>query len=222
MEPSRSTFGRGVLGRRHDYLRRVPASRPDVRRATAADLEISAASLTSAFSGDPIFNWLVPKDVEQRLSMIFTGSLTSELAKPDHIVDVADDGAGVALWHDVDDWQTPTPPMRELLPRLFKLFGTRSLRAMRISPAMASVHPAEPHRYLHFIGVHRDQKGQGLGGALLTSMLDECDDMGLPAYLESSNPVNDAMYHRFGFQSRQLVPLPKGAPPMTAMWRDPR
>jgi len=93
---------------------------------------------------------------------------------------------------------------------------------MRVSPAMASVHPEEPHRYLHFIGVHQDHQGSGLGGALLASMLDECDERGLPAYLESSNPVNNALYHRFGFEDRGLVPLPKGAPPMMAMWRDAR
>lgn len=195
---------------------------PHVRRATAGDLKQGAASLTSAFAGDPIFNWLVPKDVEARLAVIFKGSLGGELAKSHHIVDVAEDAKAVALWHDVDDWKSPTPPMRQLLPRLFQLFGSRTLRAMRVSPAMEAVHPEEPHRYLHFIGVHREHKGTGLGGALLTSMNNECDELGLPAYLESSNPVNDALYHRFGFESRGLVPLPKGAPPMTSMWRDPR
>ena len=196
-----------------------------VRRAVPSDLQSGAAALTSAFTNDPILQWLIAKDVERRLNMLFRGSLGAEFAKPSHIVDVAGSDEtvqSVALWHDVDDWQSPTPPLRHLLPRLYQLFGLRALRAIRISPAMASVHPAEPHRYLHFIGVHRDHKGTGLGGAMLTSMTNECDELGLPAYLESSNPVNDGLYHRFGFESRGLVPLPKGAPPMTAMWRDPR
>jgi len=61
-----------------------------------------------------------------------------------------------------------------------------------------------------------------LGGALLASMTSECDEAGIPAYLESSNPVNEAFCHRLGFDSRGHIPLPKGAPPITAMWRDPR
>jgi len=198
---------------------------PVVRRADSADLKPGAAALASAFSTDPILNWLIASKVEERLVMLFQGSLRGELAKSEHIVDVAGDGQTVratALWHDVDDWDSPTPPMRQLLPRLWQLFGTRTLRAMRISPAMTSVHPEEPHRYLHFIGVHKEAQGSGLGGALLTSMTQECDELGLPAYLESSNPVNNALYHRFGFVDRGLVPLPKGAPPMLAMWRDPR
>ncbi len=208
---------------------------PIVRRAVSADLEPGAAALASAFSTDPILLWLIASKVDERLTKLFTGSLRGELAKPAHIVDVAaaDVAAAdvavegrtlqaTALWHDVDDWKSPTPPMRQLLPRLVELFGVRALRAMRISPAMDSVHPEEPHRYLHFIGVHQDHQGKGLGGALLTSMTNECDELGLPAYLESSNPVNNALYHRFGFEDRGLVPLPKGAPPMTAMWRNPR
>lgn len=198
---------------------------PIVRRAVPADLKPGAAALASAFSTDPILRWLIASKVDERLTMLFQGSLGGEFAKPAHIVDVAGDGETVratALWHEVDDWKSPTPPVRQLLPRLFKLFGARSLRAMRISPAMDSVHPEEPHRYLHFIGVHKDAQGSGLGGALLTSMTNECDELGLPAYLESSNPVNNALYHRFGFEDRGLVPLPKGAPPMTAMWRDAR
>lgn len=198
---------------------------PIVRRAVAADLEPGVAALASAFSTDPILLWLIATKIDERLTMLFTGSLGGEFAKPAHIVDVAGDGEAVqatALWHDVDDWKSPTPPIRQLLPRLYQLFGRRTLRAMRISPAMDSVHPEEPHRYLHFIGVHQEHQGKGLGGALLTSMTNECDELGLPAYLESSNPVNNALYHRFGFEDRGLVPLPKSAPPMTAMWRAPR
>jgi len=200
-------------------------STPVVRRAVPADLELGAAALASAFSTDPILQWLIASRLEERLITLFRGSLGGEFAKPAHIVDVAavhENVQATALWHDVDDWKSPTPPMSQLLPRMVNLFGIRMLRAMRISPAMESVHPEEPHRYLHFIGVHREHQGTGLGGALLASMTDECDELGLPAYLESSNPVNDALYHRFGFESRGLVPLPKGAPPMRAMWRDPR
>lgn len=204
----------------------VPST-PVVRRAVAADLKPGTAALASAFSTDPILQWLIGSKVQERMEMLFEGSLRGEFAKPSHIVDVAsaaetDAVHATALWHDVDEWQSPTPSMRVLLPRLFQLFGRRSLRAIRVSPAMASVHPEEPHRYLHFIGVHQEFQGKGLGGALLTSMLSECDELGLPAYLESSNPVNNAMYHRFGFEDRGLVPLPKGAPPMMAMWRNAR
>lgn len=181
--------------------------------------------MASAFAGDPVFNWLIAKEVEERSRMVFEGSLAAEFAKPSHIVDVAEASGSVraaAVWHEVDDWKGADPPLRVLLPRLYAIFGLRMIRAMRLLPMMAAAHPSEPHRYLGFIGVHADQRGTGLGGALLTSMTNECDEMGIPAYLESSNPVNNALYHRFGFESTGLIPLPKGAPPVMAMWRRPR
>lgn len=198
---------------------------PTVRRAVAADLKSGAAALASAFSTDPVFNWLVANDVERRLGMFFSGSLGSAIAKSPHIVDVAvkaETAQAVALWHDVDDWKRPDPPLHKLIPAVFPIFKLRTIRAARLSEMMKQGHPTDPHRYLAFVGVHADHKGTGLGGALLTSMVNECDELGLPAYLESSNPVNDALYYRFGFVDHHKVALPNGAPPVTAMWRDPR
>ncbi len=84
------------------------------------------------------------------------------------------------------------------------------------------MHPPEPHRHLAYIGTHLDHKGKGHGSALLSSMTERCDREGVAAYLESTNPANDGWYARFGFVSRSPVPLPSGAPVLTAMWRDPR
>lgn len=201
-------------------MARTPAV---VRRATPDDLTQGAATLASAFATDPVFEWLVPQpETEAKANIVFTGSLATEFGKDHHIVDIEDEGRAVALWHDVDDWKSEDSNLREALPQLWRLFGWRMVRAIRLVSMMEAAHPTDPHRYLAFIGVHRDHQGKGLGGALLSSMLDECDEQGLPAYLESSNPVNDALYHRFGFETTGQVPLPKGAPPVNAMWRMPR
>lgn len=196
-----------------------------VRRAQPSDLDAGAAALASAFANDPIFNWLIPNDVERRGKVIFKGRMSDQLEKPSHLIDVADPEGEVraaAVWFGEGDWKSADPPLREAVPMLWSLFSYRMIRAIRLGPIMNSAHPKEPHRYLAFIGVHQDHMGKGLGGALLKSMTEECDEVGLPAYLESSNPVNNALYHRFGFESRGLIALPKGAPPMMAMWRDPR
>lgn len=49
-----------------------------------------------------------------------------------------------------------------------------------------------------------------------------CNEEGLPAYLESSNPRNIAFYARHGFEVREEVECGKGAPVCTTMWREPR
>lgn len=73
-------------------------------------------------------------------------------------------------------------------------------------------------------GDHADPaaQGHGLGGALLASRLERCDAEGLPAYLESSNPVNVPLYERFGFTVTHEPAMPGSCPPIHLMWRDPR
>lgn len=50
----------------------------------------------------------------------------------------------------------------------------------------------------------------------------ECDERGVAAYLESSNPRNEPLYARYGFESRPAIALPDGGPRVTPMWRPAR
>lgn len=53
-------------------------------------------------------------------------------------------------------------------------------------------------------------------------MLERGDEAGIAAYLENSKPRNEAFYARHGFEPRDPLPLPSGAPPLTPMLRRPR
>ena len=44
-------------------------------------------------------------------------------------------------------------------------------------------------------------QGRGLGAALLTHTLKQCDEGGHVAYLESGNPRNLSLYERHGFEA---------------------
>jgi GNAT superfamily N-acetyltransferase len=73
--------------------------------------------------------------------------------------------------------------------------------------------------HLGTIGVDPVRQGCGVGAALLRSRLRRCDEEGLPAYLESSNPENVPLYHHFGFHVTGALGLPEGAPVVGTMWR---
>jgi ribosomal protein S18 acetylase RimI-like enzyme len=77
------------------------------------------------------------------------------------------------------------------------------------------------HHYLDFIGVHPDKQGQGYASSLLCHTLMALDTLGEPAYLESSNPRNNPLYHRHGFQIIDEIHLPNG-PILWCMWRKPQ
>ena len=83
-------------------------------------------------------------------------------------------------------------------------------------------HPEGEHYFLEAIGTRRDAQSTGVGSAVITPMLDRCDAEGMPAYLQSSNLQNVPFYARHGFEVTGEIILGKGAPTVTAMWRDPR
>jgi len=202
----------------------MASTQPKVRRARATDHLEATEVLAQAFANDPIVSWMIGpgRNVGNRLSHLFGHILGVELAHDEHLVDIADPGQAVAFWHDVEQWKASPGQAVKSVPAACRTFGRRLPLALRTVSMIEKVHPAEPHRHLAFIGVHPSCQGQGLGGALLADMAEDCDTRGLGAYLENSNPQNEALYARYGFESRGPVALPTGAPALTAMWRHPR
>jgi ribosomal protein S18 acetylase RimI-like enzyme len=86
---------------------------------------------------------------------------------------------------------------------------------------MADYHPRYPHWYLPTIGIEPYLHRKGLGSALLMEALRRCDHEHMPAYLESSNSANTALYQRFGFEALSVIRVCH-SPPMVPMLRDAR
>ena len=195
-----------------------------VRRATLADRPTLAAALASAFSEDPLFRWMLGPQapLESRMKIFFDGILGMTLRKDDHLVFVSEDGRGAAVWQPMDKWKMPSSEMIRALPAMLRAFRTRVPVAIGAINAIERVHPKEPHYYLEILGTRVDAQGKGVGSTVMGEMLARCDEEGVPAYLESSNPRNIPFYARHGFEVRQEISVGKGAPVATAMWREPR
>ena len=86
---------------------------------------------------------------------------------------------------------------------------------------MDRYHPDEPCWHLAFIAVDPARQGKGLEAGLLQESLVGCDRDGLPAYLESTNPMNLSLYKRFGFEEMGVIEA-AGAPPLYPMLRPAR
>jgi GNAT superfamily N-acetyltransferase len=69
-----------------------------------------------------------------------------------------------------------------------------------ILKGMAEHHPHEPHWYLPLVAADPNWIGQGLGALLMKHALRRCDEEGIAAYLESTNPRNISLYERHGFK----------------------
>ncbi|MFK4763122.1 GNAT family N-acetyltransferase [Microbacterium sp. ZW T5_45] len=193
----------------------VPASRADIRD--------TAVVLASAFSNDTVMATLVVGEArEARLTLLFSGLMRSGALKHGRI-DLArrdSDGAivGAAIWVPPGPSTSLLSELREL-PTFLRALGWRGLReAIRLRTTLARHRPMEPHWYLAQIGVSAQARGAGVGSALLASRLEKVDSEHAPAYLESSNERNRALYGRHGFVTIATVGgIPDSAP--AAMWR---
>jgi GNAT superfamily N-acetyltransferase len=108
-------------------------------------------------------------------------------------------------------------------PFLTVELGAHAEPAMQVMEQFESTRPkGRDFYYLSLLGTHRDQRGHGIGMGLLAANLAQIDTEGMPAYLESSNPANNARYQRLGFVPRAEFSTPDGQHTVTTMWREPR
>ena len=194
--------------------------RHTVRRVAAGDREALAAVLARSFHDDPVMSWFFP-DPERRQAQNrrFFAMRLRQLV-PQGETYTVDRELGAALWAPPDAWRLGLLESLRMGVSLFPALGRRAAIIARGVDMIERRHPAAPHYYLAVLGTEPAAQGQGIGGALLGPVLDECDREGIGAYLESSKERNIDFYARYGFRVLEEVRMPKG-PPVWPMWRDP-
>ena len=195
---------------------------PTIRNAVAADVDTLVDTLSDSFAEDPMFSWLFPST---QLFPFFFRMLVNDVYLPRGIVHIEDQGRAAALWLPPEQRLKVAPRLRllRLALKLIRESGLRPVwRVTRQSSVFARHHPHEPHYYLQFIGCQRSEQGHGIGAALLKQGTRICDERGMPAYLECSNPRNVPLYERHGFVVTSQETVGKNGPTAWFMWRDPR
>ncbi|MGO9853793.1 MAG: GNAT family N-acetyltransferase, partial [Acidimicrobiales bacterium] len=178
-------------------------SRPDspsIRRVTASDVPSVTATLVRAFDDDPVarFMFAGPRRRRMGLHSFFASQLRHQYLPSGHVY-TTEDQSGAALWGPPGRERHPVRELLELVPTAPFLVSPHTVNALRLLFTVESLHPTEPHWYLFTIGTAPERQGQGVGSALLRSMLAQVDEAGEPAYLESSKERNVPLYARFGF-----------------------
>lgn len=179
--------------------------------------------LGGAFQDDPVWQW-ISRDGDRRnkhLGMMFAHAIRSRVEAGQTWT--THDIGGAAVWAKPGHWRmTASENVRSLIPSLRAIGATSIMRGLRALATIEKLHPSEPHWYLEFLAADASRRGQGFGSALIQPILDRCDEEGLPAYLESSKEANLPFYNRFGFEVTNRFHIGDDAPPMWAMWREPR
>jgi GNAT superfamily N-acetyltransferase len=92
-----------------------------------------------------------------------------------------------------------------LIFRAITLFGV--LKTLKREAAIKQIQPKIDMAYLWFIGVEPDKQGLGNGTALLSEIIDNADNDGLPVYLETSTVKNLPWYKHNGFEIYEKLEL---------------
>ena len=190
---------------------------------SAADREAAAEALALAFADDPCWSHLLPEDATraERLLAFFSDQI--ETLTPDRReLWVAEDGGGAAIWSPPGRWRVPLGQTLKSGRTMLGVFGRHLPLAFRANLQLERAHPKREHWYLDFLGVEPRRQGRGLGGALLSPVLERCDREGAPAYLGASTERNRLLYERNGFALTEVIAMPgRGGPPIRKMWREP-
>ena len=193
-------------------------SRVKIQTVQPSEIERAVAVELLAFVSDPVMRWLWPDPDEYvRQFPRFVRSFGGR-AFEHGSAHVSEDFGGVALWLPVG-----VEVDGDAVEDLFRETTVEPVKSevLSILEQMGSHHTPEPHWYLAVIGVDPAQQSKGIGSELLQYALAPCDEQGLFAYLESSNPANVPFYQRHGFEVVAEIQV-GSSPTVRPMIRSPR
>jgi GNAT superfamily N-acetyltransferase len=194
----------------------------EVKDAAAGDIEAMTEALVRAFDDDPLMGYLFPNTDTRpkKMRAFFMSDSKRALTKGAVHTTAGASAQGGAIWMAPGQWKIGGLELLGQLPMLFKL-GADTPRSLGLLSKVEKVHPTEPHWYLAVLGTAPEYQGKGIGSALISPILQQCDTEGVPAYLESSKESNIPFYQRHGFELRDEINV-KNGPTLWPMWRDPQ
>ncbi|THB78893.1 MAG: GNAT family N-acetyltransferase [Desulfobulbaceae bacterium] len=135
--------------------------------------------------------------------------------------------------HDfgISIWSKPLEPAQELEKKIRKQtflkvhMGDSSLAIYNaivdyMSQKTITLVPANAW-YLSIVGILPQYQGKGLGPELVTTILKQTDQKGIPTYLETFTPQNMSFYKRLGYKQVECIHEPTTSATYWIMVRPP-
>ena len=197
-----------------------PTARP--RIAGPDDLGIVTTIIERSFAEDPVWGPAYARAASPSVrTSIWRSYLTPYLRFPCTWLSPGYESA--SAWIPPDEDEMTDEQWSGFSALLQTSLGPDAEPVLALFERFEASHPRhEPHYYLSLLGTHPDHRGAGHGMRLLADNLAQIDAETMPAYLESTNPGNDARYGRLGFEAigsfEGFVPGSR----ITTMWRPAR
>jgi GNAT superfamily N-acetyltransferase len=195
--------------------------------ATAQDVERVTETIALAFRDDPVWGVALATADGSDLQRDFW-RFYAEGAVGSSTVFVIDEAAlpgmipAVAVWIAPGGEEMSASQDAALRRLVADRLPPRSIAALEeLWERFESNHPHDPpHAYLSLLATHPSHRGRGIAQGLLAENLRQWDALGVPAYLESTNPANDHRYARLGFRPIGGFAAVLDDAAVTTMWRE--
>jgi GNAT superfamily N-acetyltransferase len=191
------------------------------RVAGPADAKQVTATVTAAFASDPVWSWAAGgEDPVAIAAMSKLWRLFVDEAFRYEWLWQLPGAAAMSLWIPPGGTELSPDVESRLDEFLAATFPRTADRIRAINSAFEQARPHDlPHFYLSLLAAHPLHRGDGLGMALLRHNLHLIDNLGVPAYLESTNSANLVRYASVGFEYLTQFQIGADGPVVTTMSR---
>ena len=169
--------------------------------AKRSDKDLVVKILTDSFQDNKSINSLIPNDSNRinRISELMAYSF--EVCMASGKVLLSDDKQACALVSAPEKKKTTLSGLfHEVRLVLFGIGLNNALKAMKREKAISANYPDSPIYYLWFIGVNPQAQSKGVGGKLLTEIIEDAKFERRPIFLETSTVKNIPWYERYGLK----------------------
>ena len=191
-------------------------------RAGLADLDRVVTIVTAAFAEDPVWGHAFPAALgDDGRRAIWERDIAAAMRLGWTWISAG--GESASVW--VPPGETEFAPAQEdaYFALLASRIGPGLGRVLELLARFEEAHPHdEPHYYLSLLATDPHHRGGGHGMRLLADNLATIDGEGIAAYLESTNPANDARYRAVGFEPIGAFEGFVPGSTITTMWRPAR
>lgn len=196
----------------------------DGRIAGPDDIDAMARTVALAFEADPVWGPAMDADrttVGERTSLwriLVKGAVRNRWSS------IVGDGAAASIWIPPGKPELDDDEEMALADALETVLGAAKAAAFQELVGRFEAHhrPGPPHAYLSLLATHPEHRGKGIGMRLLAEDIRRLDELHLPAWLESTNPANDARYGSVGFEPYGSFRTIDDQRLITTMWRPAR
>jgi ribosomal protein S18 acetylase RimI-like enzyme len=192
---------------------------------TNTTIQTAIRVLAQGFFDDPMLSFLFPDPDSRMEALTHWFQVFAQDGYQRGTVTLEPTGQGAIIWYPAEI-EVFDDGFNDLLSHaaaiVAQFSGADGLnRFEQLGEIVMGSAPDTPHYEVFWLALHPDARGQGLGGLLLQSALDQADATQTGCHLVSSNPRNVSFYERYGFHRRRSLQVGDTLP-LTSLWREPQ